>query len=253
MCIVIPFHFFFCFTAGRMARRRGGFPATLFLSLCLLAAAVLLCSAEEPLGLAADDAPDFAIGDWLSSLVSGPSREEREALERQRRAETRPRKVLLALGCLGLAAFLLIRRTAETIEERDDRPVHVALAFSGAEGARRARFPREKCRTLGDLKGLISRSEACGRPHGSSQTIVFNGRELVDDELDLGVLLPGVTGAEDWADQRVFPNAWTAQTVKEPKRRARDVSWGLCRRIEADSPGLALVAFALLALCADIF
>ena len=51
-----------------MARRRGGFPATLFLSLCLLAAAVLLCSAEEPLGLAADDAPDFAIGDWLASI-----------------------------------------------------------------------------------------------------------------------------------------------------------------------------------------
>jgi len=156
-------------------------------------------------------------------------------------------KLFVLVACACAAVFLFLKKSVEEIEEFDGRPIHVLLRRPGEARAVGKTFPRESCKTLGDLKALISRSGDCGEPRTEDQVVVYNGRELRDDSMDLNQCLPGVTGGEDWVDQRVYPNHWSVVHLKQPKRRVKRVAWGFCKSYEIESPGLALVAF--IALC----
>ena len=107
-------------------------------------------------------------------------------------------------------------------------------------------YPRERCKTLGQLKSAIAESMTCASPE--DQTIVFNGRELTDDEMDLGECLPSIAGDEIWLDQRVYPNHWSLINLKQPKRKIKLVSWGFCKSYDRENITLAFLLCVLISI-----
>ena len=126
-----------------MARRRGA-PARLPVPLPACRYCSSLCSAEEPLGLAADDAPDFAIGDWLSSR-SGPSREERRLGAKGGRRRGRGKSS--SRSAVGLAAFFLSE------DRRNDRGGVIGRSMLhwlfGCRGRQEGEIPSREVQDLG--------------------------------------------------------------------------------------------------------
>ncbi len=94
--------------------------------------------------------------------------------------------------------------------------------------------------------GQLKRS--LGEWPAEAMTVVYNGAELRDDALDLSQCLPGVTGHERWAAERVYPNHWSVMNLKQPKRKVACVAWGFCRTHGTHSVSLAALALLMLSI-----
>lgn len=207
----------------------------------LLAMALACACAQE----AAVELGEPRVGAEAPPMASG-GEAEAMAAEGKGRGTQVARKIFLLIACGCAAVFLLLRESLENLEDRDRRPIHVVVQRQGSPRPATKTFQREEVPTLGHLKALVARSLE-EDPAQITQTVVYNGRELTDEAMDIRQCVPGVTCGEDWIDQRVYPNHWSVVSLKHPKRKARSVSYDL------DHPGLALLAFLALSIVGSMY
>uniref|UniRef100_A0A7S2YW96 Ubiquitin-like domain-containing protein n=1 Tax=Chloropicon laureae TaxID=464258 RepID=A0A7S2YW96_9CHLO len=154
-------------------------------------------------------------------------------------SETRAHKVSLLLCAALLAGFVVLRGWVEEGLGAKS-PLHVKIDLSDRSYTRTV--PREGNCTVGQLKRSL------GDWPADALTVVYNGAELSDDSLDLSQCLPGVTGRESWAAERVYPNHWSVMNLKQPKRKVARVAWGFCKTYSTNNVSLTVLVLVVLAI-----
>mmetsp|Transcript_5240 Transcript_5240/g.9379 ORF Transcript_5240/g.9379 Transcript_5240/m.9379 type:complete len:266 (-) Transcript_5240:721-1518(-) len=152
-------------------------------------------------------------------------------LEGISKEETRGHKRFFWAACACGFVFLLLRKFIDGVEETDMRPIHVLLQRPSESCVGKV-FPRDKCRTLGELKTCVA--ESLEDVTAEDQTVVFNGRELTDEAMDLGQSLQGV--------------CHDPLSCRKEHRVDQRCSWGSCRSYDLQDVGLAFLAIAMLSI-----